>query len=1093
MKAYEPCHDEFLRYCSVVCYGRMEVEDLIQDVLLSAFKNFDSIHSRGNLLHYLIKAARNRAITEGVKQRRQTRLSATFSNRLLFAGVSPETLVDVQIIYDSLKLLPENQATALWLYEVQGLKMKEIASIMDTTEAAVKMNVSRARKKIRHILSNHGNEGKRHVIIVHPICKNEQLPPTDLEVNWVKIVKEIPPQIELSYIEGIVSRLGVKSLIYSSSIKSFSLYISSTMVVVILLLFFFTEKRQDKTKTVPKVEETQVVKNKKGSFTSSRKEKATFNPPLFGITGISSPSLISAHVEIPKQGKNTPHTNEAGPTLVTKKKNYGEFSISGHWKSKRTAFNDCLELTFSEFGTNFKTNWKFKECFKDHDFRRQLRDIKGAIALDREAGQVIFEMNGGKKRGVFKFRPNPSFQALLSNNGFTLDSISDLAISVSGSSQFTGRGKPVLTSKQKEVLWLKMFLTDINIPYINFLNNHGYTAKDMQELWKLGNQEVGIDYLKEIVPYRNTTVRPLTLSDIAELKAQGVSPLLVQQLWKCEIDNLSVNDLVSINQLKIPLEFIDDYCELPLETKSADNLNVAYLNGIMKTDDSKKTTRYQDNQDERLSEYGKNKLTKGYDGLNPFSLNLGSLENSTNAEIIPLGEFDKLVINGNLKVGIANQKTNRVIVLGNQEQRQKINIRLRKGNLHISSKPGFQSKSEYDLVVLGSSIQDIVIRGNAKPLSISIEEASKDTLTSYIKKVMSSENIVGYQALVIKNGNKVFELNEGFLKSGEQNQVNENSVFMIASLVKPIYALALMRLVDRGLIDLDKPINTYLNNPIKNPNFPNVDITPRMLLSHTSGIKDNWEVLGPIYHPESGIQDVLTINRFIEEYLRQGGMYFNQEKNFQTMPPGKFFEYSNIGYMLIGHLIEQITSLSIKELCRKEVLIPLGMEHTYWYLQEIPNHNIASPHTLVDNNAYALAHYGYPSFPEGQIRSTTRDYSKLISVFLNKGEFNGHRYLSSNSYEEFMKVQNPGLNTYQLMAWNKNEFQSEVFYAKVPRLPAHTGLEAGATSACLFDPNSKAAVVIFSNTQPYGFEGLLKVLTALCHRAGLKLEKKPSD
>lgn len=60
LEAYESCHEPFLRYCSALVYGKMDVEDLVQDVLLSAYQHFDKIEKKHQLLHYLIRAARNK-------------------------------------------------------------------------------------------------------------------------------------------------------------------------------------------------------------------------------------------------------------------------------------------------------------------------------------------------------------------------------------------------------------------------------------------------------------------------------------------------------------------------------------------------------------------------------------------------------------------------------------------------------------------------------------------------------------------------------------------------------------------------------------------------------------------------------------------------------------------------------------------------------------------------------------------------------------------------------------------------------------------------------------------------------------------------
>lgn len=152
MQAYQGCHEPFVRYCSALAYGKMDVQDLVQDVLLSAFQRFDTIEKKDELLHYLVRAARYRAISVWRLQRRNTAICEKQISRLRERGASAEMLVDVRILYEALHQLPSGQREALILFEVSGLSMAEIAAIQGTSEGAVKTNVSRGRAKVRALL-----------------------------------------------------------------------------------------------------------------------------------------------------------------------------------------------------------------------------------------------------------------------------------------------------------------------------------------------------------------------------------------------------------------------------------------------------------------------------------------------------------------------------------------------------------------------------------------------------------------------------------------------------------------------------------------------------------------------------------------------------------------------------------------------------------------------------------------------------------------------------------------------------------------------------------------------------------------------------
>lgn len=164
MQAYTPCHEPFARYCSALAYGKMDAQDLMQDVLLSAFQQFDRIQKKDQLLHYLIRAAHNRAISIWRIGRRNEAICEKQASRLKERGATAEMLVDVGILYGTLDKLPAQQRDALVLFEVSGLSMAEIAVIQGTNENAVKTRVSRARAAVREMLDGRARPMRSDVL-----------------------------------------------------------------------------------------------------------------------------------------------------------------------------------------------------------------------------------------------------------------------------------------------------------------------------------------------------------------------------------------------------------------------------------------------------------------------------------------------------------------------------------------------------------------------------------------------------------------------------------------------------------------------------------------------------------------------------------------------------------------------------------------------------------------------------------------------------------------------------------------------------------------------------------------------------------------
>ena len=369
-------------------------------------------------------------------------------------------------------------------------------------------------------------------------------------------------------------------------------------------------------------------------------------------------------------------------------------------------------------------------------------------------------------------------------------------------------------------------------------------------------------------------------------------------------------------------------------------------------------------------------------------------------------------------------------------------------------------------------------------IGTSSSQAQVDSSLEKFHEQMKLAQVVGYQALVVKDGHIRIHTSRGLRKSQQPDRVNDSTLFVIASLSKPIIALGVMKLVESGLLNLDEPISPYLPFTLSHPRFPNRPITLRMLLAHTSSIQDNWEVLNQLYRPDTPIQYELNLETFLRKYFLELGTYY-AENNFHATEPGKYFDYSNVGYMVLGYVIECITQKKLKDYCKEEIFEPLGMKDTYWNRLEIPHQNMASSHIIEEDKHIAMPHFGYPSYPEGQIRTTVSDYVKFILMFLHDGKVNGKEFVKPSTLKEFLRVQYPEQSPWQAIAWNLNEFGDEAFYQHIPHVPAHTGLDPGASTAVMFDSEIRGAVLIFTNTQPNSFSPLLEGMKILAEIAGI--------
>jgi CubicO group peptidase (beta-lactamase class C family) len=182
--------------------------------------------------------------------------------------------------------------------------------------------------------------------------------------------------------------------------------------------------------------------------------------------------------------------------------------------------------------------------------------------------------------------------------------------------------------------------------------------------------------------------------------------------------------------------------------------------------------------------------------------------------------------------------------------------------------------------------------GQEIPLRISepVESVIAD-LKSYIPNRMNESDVPGLSIALIRNNKIVWTDGFGVVNRLTRRRVTSNTVFEVASISKVVTAYTALRLVDKDILSLNKPVHIYLKKPWLPPSTYADKITLRHLLSHSSGLGD----------------DPLFKNKRI------------------VFEPGTDFLYSGLGAEYARETIEQVTEKSLEEMARKLVFNPLGM------------------------------------------------------------------------------------------------------------------------------------------------------------------------
>lgn len=273
--------------------------------------------------------------------------------------------------------------------------------------------------------------------------------------------------------------------------------------------------------------------------------------------------------------------------------------------------------------------------------------------------------------------------------------------------------------------------------------------------------------------------------------------------------------------------------------------------------------------------------------------------------------------------------------------------------------------------------------------------------------------LASLSVLAIRDGKVVYERQFGRRHIDPDQPVDGATLFRIASISKMVTTIGVLKLVEEGKISLDADLGTYLGYPLRNPHFPDVPITMRMLLTHTSSLRDDAGYYK--FDANLSLQDFLT---------SRGAMWSSQAK------PGEYFSYANLPWGVAATVMEKVTGERFDRLMRRLVLDPLGMQGGY-NPGDLPRTNIANIATLyrkatagdkqvwnpegpwiaqVDDYSKRLPTSVVPADspigtngtiygPQGGLRASAAELGRLMLMLMNGGEVDGTRVLKKETVD----------------------------------------------------------------------------------------------
>ena len=345
------------------------------------------------------------------------------------------------------------------------------------------------------------------------------------------------------------------------------------------------------------------------------------------------------------------------------------------------------------------------------------------------------------------------------------------------------------------------------------------------------------------------------------------------------------------------------------------------------------------------------------------------------------------------------------------------------------------------------SIPDDAVQG--PPAMRSVD----DDLSASLDKISKKYGAVAVQAAIIKDGAVYAYYNYGYANRSEEKPVTSDTVFRVASLSKMIDAMAVMKMVDNGQMELDGDIGSYLGYTVRSKKYPKTSITPRMLMTHTSSITDSS---GFLKSRSAGSSVPL------KELLSRSSSYSGTR-------PGSVYQYSNFGIAVLTAAAEKNMGMPFYEYTENELFKPLSVDASFLASRISDPDKIACLYNSDGGVGYSVSrqrkekcaqelgqtHHIY----QGNLTISAADYAGLLCLLLNHGrDQTGKQILSAQSVQEILKVQHDaGSRQYGLCS----VISTKVVTGR--RMYCHTGSNFGMYSSFAFDPDDSSGVVVLTS------------------------------
>jgi CubicO group peptidase (beta-lactamase class C family) len=365
----------------------------------------------------------------------------------------------------------------------------------------------------------------------------------------------------------------------------------------------------------------------------------------------------------------------------------------------------------------------------------------------------------------------------------------------------------------------------------------------------------------------------------------------------------------------------------------------------------------------------------------------------------------------------------------------------------------------------------------------------KAVVDSIILKYARENHMPGIAYGLVMNGELIYTNYQGYMNLANKTSVVASSAFRIASMTKSFAAMGILILRDKGKLNLDDPASKYIPE-MRQTKYITTDapaITIRDLMTHRAGFPED--------NPY-GDRQLADTDAELMQLMKENPSFSNA--------PGLQYEYSNLGFALLGTIIKNVSGQSYQQFIDQNIFKPLGMNNTYWEYTKVPPQQLAHGYRWIDGNwrEESLLKDGSWGAMGGLI-TTVEDFSKYMKLHLQAWPIRDSKEtgpLKRSSIREMHQLWN--FNTINPRLNNKNCAAATGYGyglgitrdCKGNIYVAHSGGLPGFGSSWMIKPNYNIGIVIMSNRTYSPVSRLsLPILDSLVALAGLQPYELPTS